>query len=178
MPDFEHDRMALSVINDADASLFAALLGGVYEHSPWVAARAFAARPFATLDALHAAMTAVVNAAPGDEQLALIRAHPELAGREAVAGVLTADSTGEQGRLGFSSLPHAEFERITRVNRDYQRKFGFPCIVALKLHANRDTVLAEMEQRISNGRETEIANALIQIGHITYARLQKMIEAI
>ncbi len=166
----------LQEINAADASRFAVLLGGIYEHSPWVAARAHARRPFATPDAVHAAMTAVVMAASRAEQLALIRAHPELAGREAIAGVMTVDSTGEQGRLGLTALPPAEFARISALNQQYQRKFGFPCIVALKLHATRETVLDEMERRINNDIETEIANALAQIGHITRGRLDKLVR--
>lgn len=168
--------MTLQEINAADAPRFATLLGGIYEHSPWVAARAYAARPFSTPGAVHAAMTAVVMAAPRDEQLALIRAHPELAGREAVAGAMTADSTSEQGRLGLTVLPPAAFARITALNQQYRCKFGFPCIVALKLHVSRETVLDEMEHRLSNELDTEIANALAQIGHITRGRLDKLVR--
>ena len=168
-------RVTLADINRADATRFAALLGGVFEHSPWVAMCTFGARPFATRAALHGAMMTAVMAATRDEQLALIRAHPELAGREAMAGALTVDSTSEQGRLGLTALPRAEFERITKANHAYREKFGFPCIVALKLHQSRDTVLAEMEQRLQNDRDTEIANALTQIQHITGVRLQKLI---
>lgn len=166
----------LAEINAADLPRFMQLLGGVFEHSPWVAERAAGARPFASADALHGAMQAVVLQAGVDEQLALIRAHPELAGREAVQGAMTADSTSEQGRLGLTALPRAEFERITQLNRAYREKFGFPCIVALKLHDSRDTVLAEMARRLANDQETEMTNALAQIGHITRARLAKLLE--
>ena len=121
-------------------------------------------------------MQTVVSQAGADEQLALIRAHPELAGREAVQGAMTADSTSEQGRLGLTALPRAEFERVTQLNRAYREKFGFPCIVALKLHDSRDTVLAEMARRLANDQETEMTNALAQIGHITRARLAKLLE--
>lgn len=166
----------LAEINAATLPRFIQLLGGVFEHSPWVAERAAAARPFASAEALHGAMQAVVSRAGVDEQLALIRAHPELAGREAVQGVMTTDSTSEQGRLGLTALPRAEFERITQLNRAYREKFGFPCIVALKLHYSRDTVLAEMASRMANDRDTEITNALTQIGHITRARVAKLLE--
>jgi chitin deacetylase len=115
----------------------------------------------------------VVQRMSRDEKLALIRAHPELAGREAAAGSLTQDSTGEQGRLGFTALTRAELDRVSDINRRYREKFGFPAIVALARHATRDTVLAEMERRIANDADTEIANALAQIGHITRARLGK-----
>lgn len=150
-------------------------LGAVFEHSPWVAERACEARPFATADALHAAMMAAVRAATRAEQLALVRAHPELAGAEARAGTLTAHSTGEQARLGFNALSRQEFARIGELNRRYRNKFGFPCIIALRLHATRASVLDEMERRLGNDGETELGAALEQIGHITRGRLGKML---
>lgn len=169
--------VTLDDINTADAARFTALLGGIFEHSPWVAERAFAARPFASIAHLHGAMMSAVRQATRDVQLTLISAHPELAGREATAGTLTADSSGEQGRLGLTALPRAEFERITRINTAYRGKFGFPCIVALKLHVARETVLSEMEDRLDNDPDTEIANALAQIGHITRGRIDKLLGA-
>lgn len=165
----------LAEINTADRARLLALLGGVFEHSPWVAERAAAARPFASLEALHRAMMHVVKTATPGEQLALINAHPELAGREALQGSMTADSGSEQGRLGLVSLPRPEWERITALNLRYREKFGFPCIVALKLHRTRDSVLQEMEQRLANDGDTEMANALTQIAHITHARLEKLL---
>ena len=133
---------SLAQINSLDRADFTRLLGEVFEHSPWVAERAWSRRPFASSDALHAAMLATVRDAGADEQLALIRAHPELAGRETAEGTLTADSTSEQGRLGFTALSRAEIERVERANRAYREKFGFPCIVALRLHATRESVIA------------------------------------
>ena len=147
---------------------------GVFEHSPWVGERAWRRGPFRSLDALHAAMMAVVREATGEEQLALIRAHPQLAGAEAVEGRMTPASTGEQGRLGFASLARKELLRIQRLNRGYREKFGFPCIVALRLHATKEGVMTEMERRLGNSLETEIENALEQIGHITRGRLDKL----
>jgi OHCU decarboxylase len=172
-----HAPLTLAALNAATPEAFLAALGGVFEHSPWVAGRAYAARPFASIDALHAAMMAAVQAASPEEQLALIRVHPELAGREAAAGALTADSTTEQGRLGFTALTRAELDRVARANAAYRDRFGFPCIVALALHASRDTVIAEMEQRAHNDRATEIAAALAQIGAITRNRLGKLVAA-
>ncbi len=119
-------------------------------------------------------MMRVVGEASRAEQLALIRAHPELAGREAAEGTLTASSTGEQGRLGFDRLSHSAYERMRELNLHYREKFGFPCIVALRRHASRDSVMAEMQQRLGNDMETEIQNALDQIGHITSGRLEKL----
>jgi OHCU decarboxylase len=146
----------------------------VFEHSPWVAERAWKGAPFRSVDELHGAMMAAVRAATREEQLGLIRAHPELAGREAVEGALTADSSTEQGRLGFTRLTRAELEKMKQLNRAYREKFGFPCIVALRLHASRDSVMQEMERRTGNDRETEVRNALEQIGHITRGRLEKL----
>lgn len=154
---------------------FVAAYGGVFEHSPWVAERAWARRPFADAAALHAAMAAAVREATEAEQLALVRAHPELAGREALAGELTADSTGEQGRLGFTALSREEFERVARANAAYRERFGFPCIVALRLHAGRATVIAEMERRVANDRATELAAAIGQIEAITRGRLERLV---
>ena len=147
---------------------------GVFEHSPWVAERAWPRGPFGSVDALHAAMMEVVRAATREEQLVLVRAHPELAGSEAREGALTADSSSEQGRLGFTALSKGELLEMADLNRRYREKFGFPCIVALRLHADRASVLREMERRLGNNGQTEFANALEQIGHITRGRLGKL----
>lgn len=147
---------------------------GVFEHSPWVAERAWPRGPFGSIDALHAAMMDVVRAASREEQLALVRAHPELAGREAAERTLTQDSSTEQGRLGFTRLSRDELERMADLNRNYRERFGFPCIVALRLHPSRDSVIEEMQRRLGNNAETELRNALEQIGHITRGRLEKL----
>jgi OHCU decarboxylase len=149
-------------------------LAGVFEHSPWVAARAAAAGPFADVAALHAAMLRCIHSASTDEQLALIRAHPELAGQEASTNSLTVESTSEQGRLGFTTLSRAEFDVMVDINQRYRDKFGFPCIVALALHTTRATVIADMQSRLANSRTAEQAKALEQIGHIGRRRLDKI----
>ena len=148
----------------------------VFEHSPWVAERAWARAPFRSAAELHAEMMRAVGAASREEQLALIRAHPELAGKEAAEGSLTIESSGEQGRLGFTRLSKAELARMQQVNRAYREKFGFPCIVALRLHDTRESVMQEMERRTRNDPETEVKNALEQIGHITRGRLENIWE--
>lgn len=158
-----------------DKQAFVARFGGVFEHSPWVAERAWEARPFSGTDALHAAMMRAVSKASAAERLALVRAHPELAGREAKDGGLTPDSSSEQARLGFTSLSREEFLRMGELNRRYREKFGFPCIVALRLHATRASVVAEMERRLGNNADAELAAALEQIGHITRGRLAKLL---
>lgn len=165
----------LGAINAMDSTTFTAALGGVFEHSPWVAGRAWQAGPFTSIAALHEAMVHAVVKASRDEQLALLRAHPELAGREASHGAMTQDSTTEQGRLGFAALQRAEFERVARLNRAYREKFGFPAIVALALHRSRCSVLDEIERRIANDVETEIGAGLAEVAHISRARLQNLV---
>jgi OHCU decarboxylase len=168
--------MRISEINTLEGRAFAAFLDGVFEHSTWIAERARAGRPFASVSALHAEMMRCLHEATREEQLALVRSHPELAGKEAASGILTENSSNEQGRLGFTALSRTELERMAALNRRYRVKFGFPCIVALKLHAYRDSVIAEMERRIANDAETELNNALEQIGYIARARLERLLE--
>jgi 2-oxo-4-hydroxy-4-carboxy-5-ureidoimidazoline decarboxylase len=150
---------------------FVERFGGVFEHSPWVAERAWQKRPFRSVDALHAAMKEAAAHATKEERLALLRAHPELAGAEAKHGTLTLDSSSEQGRLGFLQLTREELQSIAKLNQRYRERHAFPCIVALRLHATRASVVAEMERRLSNDSSTEMRNALEQVGHITRARL-------
>jgi 2-oxo-4-hydroxy-4-carboxy-5-ureidoimidazoline decarboxylase len=169
-------RVTIDELNRLGGAAFVAQLGDVFEHSPWVAERASTKRPFRSADALHGAMMDAVRAAPRTEQLALIRAHPELAGAEAKEGTLTAHSSGEQARLGLTSLSKDEFRRICDINRRYREKFGFPCIVALKLHSDRTSVMDEMERRLANRPDEELAAALEQIGHITRGRLDRMLR--
>jgi len=167
--------MDLAEVNRLALAPFVDHLGGVFEHSPWVAERAWQRRPFVSADDLFQIMSDEVAKAGGKEQLALIRAHPELAGREAKAGALTASSTGEQARLGFLSLSSEEFQRVAGINRRYREKFGFPCIVALRLHGRRESVMDEMERRLANSPDEEMKNALEQIGHIARGRLEALI---
>ncbi len=168
--------MKLAELNALPQAAFVAHLGGVFEHSPWVAERAYGKRPFGSIDALHRAMMNVVSQAGREEQLALIRAHPELAGAEAKAGTLTVDSSSEQGRLGFTRLTRDELATMSRLNRGYREKHGFPCIVALRLHSTRQSVMTDMERRIANDSQAEMGNALEQIGQITRGRLANIVE--
>jgi 2-oxo-4-hydroxy-4-carboxy-5-ureidoimidazoline decarboxylase len=162
--------VALEEVNALGKGEFVARLGGVFEHSPWIAERAWHKRPFRSIDELHRALLSAVDSKK--EKLQLARAHPELAGSES----LTVDSASEQGRLGFNRLSKSELEEMNRLNRSYREKFGFPCIVALRLHADRESVLREMRRRIANDADTELANAFEQIGHITRGRLEKLLH--
>lgn len=159
-------------LNTLSAVEFAAELGSLFENSPWVAERVAPDRPFATARALHEAMVAAVQAAGPDRQLALIRAHPELAGREAIAGAMTADSTSEQSRLGLTRLSRGDLDRLSDLNRRYRERFAMPCIIALRRHASLATVLEEFERRLGQPPDAEIATALGEIAHITEGRLE------
>ena len=162
----------LDELNRAPREAFVARLGGIYEHSPWVAERAFAARPFATLDALHAAMQRAVAEASADEQLALLRAHPELAGRLAAAR-LTEHSRREQAGAGLDRITAEERQRMQQLNERYREKFGFPFIVAVK-GLDGAGILERMEARLSHTREAEIAAALDEVGRIARFRLEAL----
>lgn len=167
--------VSLAELNQLDEGRFVALLGGVFEHSPWVAQQAWRQAPFQSREGLFGALYDEVRTAPEERQLALIRAHPELAGREAKKGSLTADSSSEQGRLGFLSLDRSHFEQMAELNRTYRQRFGFPCIVALKLHDSRASVMAEMQRRLGNTVQAERAAALEQIRHIARGRLERLV---
>ncbi len=168
--------MILDDLNRASREDFVAALGGIFEHSPWVAERAFAARPFADVGALHAAMCAAMRGAGHDAQLALIRAHPQLAGRAAIAGELTDASTREQHGAGLDRCTPAEFAEINALNDAYQARFGFPFIVAVKGHT-RQSILAAMRARVGRDARAEFDEALTQIERIAGFRLDAMMAA-
>lgn len=140
----------------------------LFEHSPWVEARADAAPSSGNR---WADLMAVVRGATPDEQLALIRAHPELAGKAAIDRTLTADSAAEQASAGLDRLSEAEFARFHALNAAYRERFGFPFIICVRL-TDKAGILAAMERRLGNDRDTEIAEALAQIGAIVRLRLE------
>jgi 2-oxo-4-hydroxy-4-carboxy-5-ureidoimidazoline decarboxylase len=163
-------QLRLEQLNEVAADEFVAALGGVFEHSPWVAETVCAARPFPDVDALHGAMVTAVRSAPRGVQIDLLRAHPELAGRQAREGQLTADSTSEQGGAGLGRLAEDEFRRFDELNRAYREMFGFPFIIAVKEHS-KDSILASFETRLGNSMDVEIEYALGQVFRITRLRL-------
>ncbi|MBR0567300.1 2-oxo-4-hydroxy-4-carboxy-5-ureidoimidazoline decarboxylase [Azoarcus sp. L1K30] len=165
--------LALEQINALPAAGFVAVLGEVVEHSPWVVERAAAARPFASVWSLHAALQAAMHAATLDERLHLLRGHPELAGREALAGEMTDDSSLEQARLGLTRLQAAELARLTELNRAYRERFGYPFITALRLHPDLVSIFDEMTRRLDNPPTVEMGIALAQIGEVVRGRLAK-----
>lgn len=164
----------LQAISAMDRETFAAALGPVFEHSPWIAERAWEARPFATPGALHAAMVAAIRAASPEERLALIRAHPDLAGKAARAGAITAESVGEQRGAGLDQLTEAEFARFDRLNHAYREKFGFPFVIAVR-GLGKGQILDAFERRLGNDQAAEMDAALGQIAMIGRMRLDAML---
>ena len=165
----------LAQINALDEAAFSARLGGIYEHSPWVAQRTWPRRPFASVQALQAAMQDALIAAQPSEQLALIRAHPELAGRLAIAGQLTEASRSEQSAAGLNQCTPEEFAQLQALNAAYRAKFGFPFIVAVR-GLTRAGIIAAMRRRLDNTIDEERAASLREIGRIAQLRLQDLIE--
>ena len=157
-------------------SEFVDRFGGVFEHSPWVAERAFDAglnEPL-TAPGVHAAMCVAFRAGSHEERLALLRAHPDLAGKLAVAGKLTEESRKEQAGAGLDRLTPEEHARFTAVNSAYMEKFGFPFIIAVK-GLNKDNILSAFETRINNSAEQEFATACAQVERIALLRLTDML---
>jgi N-carbamoyl-L-amino-acid hydrolase len=167
--------LTLQQLNDAPLADFVALLDGTYEHSPWVAEAAAAQRPYGSLAALKHALATAVRTAPREQQLALIRAHPELAGKAMVSKTLTAESTNEQKTSGLTDCSPAEFARIQQLNADYNAKFGWPFILAVRgprgLGLGRSEIIATFERRLAGHADFEFAEALRNIHRIAEIRL-------
>lgn len=156
---------------------FVARFGGVFEHSPWIAEGAVDAGLTAdhdTAEGLHAAMVAVMRAAGDPAKLALIRAHPDLAGKLAAAGRLTAESTGEQASAGLDRLTDDERATFTRLNDAYKARFGFPFIIAVK-GKTKDEIRAAFEARLGHDAAAEFAEALRQVERIALLRLKDLL---
>jgi OHCU decarboxylase len=167
--------VALRALNAFDRAGFTDALGGVYERAPDVAAEAWSARPFATVAALHAAMVAVVRRFTAEQQLALLRGHPDLAGKAARVGAMTEDSIAEQASAGLDRLTDDEYARFHRLNAAYRDKFGFPFIIAVRRH-DKAGILAAFERRLGHGREEEIEAALTEVAEIARLRLEGLVS--
>ncbi len=168
-------NLSLAQINDASPAEAAALLAGTYEHSPWIVEAALARRPFQSLAQLKLALVAVVSDAGRERQLALIRAHPELAGKAMLAKTLTAESTHEQGKAGLTECSAEELAKIRRLNAAYNERFGFPFILAVRgprgLGLGKAEIIATFERRLANHPEFELAECLRNIHRIAELRL-------
>ena len=166
----------MAPINAMDRAAFVQKFGGIFENSPWVAEKAWEKRPFANLDDMHAAMVTVAKHAPAALQLALLQSHPDLAGKEAAAGTMTASSVAEQASAGLNALSHAEMVQMSDLNAAYKMKFGFPFIIAVRMHT-KEGILFEFKRRLQNDTQTEFANDLQNVYIITRLRLNKLLDA-
>jgi 2-oxo-4-hydroxy-4-carboxy-5-ureidoimidazoline decarboxylase len=169
-----HRASHIATVGELDRPAFVARFGGVFEASPWIADAAWAEGPFADVDALHAALVAVVDAAPREQRLALIRAHPDLAGKAAIAGDLTPESTAEQASAGLDRLTPGQFARVTELNDAYRERFGFPFVICARDH-DADAIIAAMERRVAHDPDTEEQTALAQIARIARLRLEDLV---
>ena len=166
--------LTLSELNDLPKPDFVRVLADIFEHSPWVAEGVVDATPFASVQGLHAEMVGVVAEADEEKQLALIRAHPDLAGKAARAGNLTDASTNEQAGAGLNRLTDKEFERFHSLNDAYKKRFNFPFILAVKGH-NKGSILSAFETRLNNDPITERQTALEEIYKIARFRLDALL---
>jgi 2-oxo-4-hydroxy-4-carboxy-5-ureidoimidazoline decarboxylase len=166
--------ITLEELNALPPRDFIAALGSVFEHSPWVPERVAGSRPYRSGIALHEAMCGAVMQADESLQLALIRAHPELAGRAAIRGDLTAASISEQKGAGLSSCTPLEYERLQSLNAAYRERFDFPFVLAVKGHTP-ESVIATLERRITHGRDEERSIALQEICRIARFRLADLL---
>ena len=165
----------LDEVNRLSPRDFSAAFGAVYEHSPWIAERALATRPFDSREALQSALYGALQASSDDEKLALIRAHPMLAGKEADAGTLTDASAREQAAAGLGALTPDQKAELAILNARYADTFGFPFVICARLN-RRDAIFGTLRARLHNTREQEIANAIAQIGEIARLRVADLVS--
>lgn len=165
----------LQTLSAFDRDAFIAALDGIFEHSPWVAGAAWEKRPFTSFDALHDALVQAMWNASHAQQLALVRAHPELAGRAAVRGELTAESTREQAGARLDACTPEEFAQLQSLNSAYNARFGFPFILAVR-GFDRRQIIERFSQRLANEPEIEFVEALRQIERIATLRLTDLVQ--
>ncbi|AQV93307.1 OHCU decarboxylase [Cupriavidus necator] len=166
----------IAQLNTMPVAEFVQVLGGIYEHSPWFAETAATQRPFADAAALTLALRKAVDEAGEAAQLKLVRAHPELAGKAAVHGELTAESTREQSGAGLNLCTPEEFDRLQSLNAAYNHKFGFPFILAVRGY-DRHGIIAEFARRLENTPQHELQTCINQIHRIAQFRLDDLVSA-
>lgn len=167
--------MNLSSLNEQDQSAFTDALADIFEHSPWIPEATWKTRPFNTLDDLHDKLCQTLDASAEELKLDLIRAHPDLAGKLAVAGELTDFSTAEQASAQLDKLTQDQFEHMSSLNQQYKNKFGFPFIICVKEHTQA-SIFEHFEERVNNDATSELEAALFQIKRIAWHRLNDLIQ--
>jgi len=168
------NKRTISEINSLSHDEFVRVVGPVFEHSPWIAEMTWMKKPFAGLEQAHRALCETVEASDHGKQLALIRAHPDLVGRLALAGQLTKESATEQASAGLDRMTAGEVELFQKNNATYKGRFGFPFIICARLN-RKEAILAGFERRLKNSREQEIKTALEEIYKIAELRLRDLI---
>jgi 2-oxo-4-hydroxy-4-carboxy-5-ureidoimidazoline decarboxylase len=169
----EDQKNTLSKLNGLERPDFIRLVGPVFENSPWIAGTAWSKRPFASLENLHFVLCETVRNSSEEQQLALIRAHPDLVGRAALAGTLTRESAGEQAGAGLNRLSPEEVAWFQKQNAAYQETFGFPFVICARLN-RKDAILAGFERRLKNPAAQELKTALEEIFKIAELRLRDL----
>jgi 2-oxo-4-hydroxy-4-carboxy-5-ureidoimidazoline decarboxylase len=165
----------LADLNAVGTAEFCSGLDGLWEHSPWIVERVAGARPFHSMDDLAAAMWSAVVSAPVEQKLALLRAHPDLAGKLARAGALTDDSANEQASLGLDRLSDDEYEAFTTMNNSYRERFGFPFIICVRDNT-KDSIRAAFESRLPHSHDEEMQIALDEVRKIAEYRLSDRVR--
>jgi OHCU decarboxylase len=162
--------LRLDELNQLDRETFVARLRYLFEDAPWVLAAAWEHRPFAHLEDLYAALCAALYAGSPEQHEALIRAHPELAGRDALSGAITPESAREQAMAGLNRLDANELAQFQALNQAYRERFGFPFVICVREHT-REEILAALQSRLANSRQEELRQALHEITRICWFRL-------
>jgi 2-oxo-4-hydroxy-4-carboxy-5-ureidoimidazoline decarboxylase len=168
-------KHTIAELNHAPLQDFVAIVGPVFEHSPWIAEATATRRPFSDLQNLHQALCETVRTSAPERQLALIRAHPDLVGKAALAGTLTPQSTSEQASAGLNKLSAEEIATFQKLNEAYRTRFGFPFVICAREN-KKEAILKGLQVRIPNSREDEIKTALEEIAKIAYLRLQDIVH--
>jgi 2-oxo-4-hydroxy-4-carboxy-5-ureidoimidazoline decarboxylase len=168
-------NLTIAQLNSLSRDEFVRVVGPVFEHSPWIADTTWPQQPFADLEHLHTALCRTVAGAGEESHLKLIRAHPDLVGRAALAGALTPQSTREQAGAGLDKLQPDEIALFQKLNQSYLEKFGFPFVICARLN-KKEAILNGFNSRLANSREAEIQKALEEIGKIADFRLRDLIQ--
>jgi len=171
-----NQKFSIAEINSLSLDDFVRVIGPVFEHSPWIAEASWTKRPFASLEELHGALCGTVREAGEEQQLALIRAHPDLVGRAALAGTLTPTSAGEQASAGLNQLAPDEIAAFQKFNQAYRDKFGFPFVICARLN-KKEAILNGFQARLQHSRAEEIETALEEIAKIAKLRLQDIFQS-
>jgi OHCU decarboxylase len=168
-------KLSVEEVNSMGQAEFVSRFGSLFEHSPWVAEGAWCGRPFDDLDSLHEAFVGAVQEASAERRVALIRAHPDLAGKAALAGGLTDESAREQASAGLDRLSSEEYEEFHRLNDAYREKFGLPFVVCVRDHT-KQTIFSSAKRRLVHTQDEEIEAALGEISRISRLRLEDLVE--